>query len=232
MSSIAAMWRARPGRTSQAQAPARPGTPHHRFSSTSGSGRAASHAHAGRARARPASAFRCSSVSSPRAAPARECVGQGRAAQHSGTAQSTPFRRLHGVARSAPPSRYVVHNLRSSRFTRRLGAPVTASPGLSNARLFVCSGWPAVLRKSALRVHQSERWSAVTKNTPRFASCWRPRLRAVVPALSSTAPMCRVALTRRQLAKVPGCAPRHIGACWFTTPHSRIDRRLRRAMLR
>jgi hypothetical protein len=29
--------------------------------------------------------------------------------------------------------------------------------------------------------------------------------------------MCRAALDRRQLAKVPGCAPRHIGAHWTTT---------------
>jgi hypothetical protein len=69
-------------------------------------------------------------------------------------------------------------------------------------------------------------------NTPRFASCWRPRLRAAVPALSRTAPMCRAAPHRRQLAKVPACAPRHIGACWSTTRHSRHDRHLRRALPR
>ena len=45
-----------------------------------------------------------------RAAPARESVGQDRTTRHSGTAQSTPLRRLHGVARSAPQSRFVVHN--------------------------------------------------------------------------------------------------------------------------
>jgi hypothetical protein len=31
--------------------------------------------------------------------------------------------------------------------------------------------------------------------------------------------MCRAALNRRQLAKVPACAPRHIGAHWSTTLH-------------
>jgi hypothetical protein len=147
-----------------------------------------------------------------------------RAARHSGRA----FRKLQ----AQPLSRFVVHNRRNSRSTGRTGTPGTASPRLSNARLFACSGRPMFLRKSALRVHQSERWSAVTEDTPRFASCWRPRLPAGVAALSSTAPMCRAAPHRRQLAKVPACAPRHIGACWTTTRHSRIDRHLRRALLR
>ncbi|KAI9549173.1 hypothetical protein GHT06_006804 [Daphnia sinensis] len=44
--------------------------------------------------------------------------------------------------------------------------------------------------------------------------------------------MCRVALNRCQLAKVPACAPRHIGASWSTTRHSRHDRHLRRALPR
>jgi hypothetical protein len=161
---------------------------------------------------------RCTTLPRPRA-PAPK-----RATRHSGHA----FRKLQ----AQPQSRFVVHHRRNSRSTSRTGAPGTASPGLSNARLFACSGWPAVLRKSALRVHQSERWSAVTEDTPRFASCWRPRLRAGVPALSSTAPMCRAAPHRRQLAKVPACAPRHIGACWSTTRHSRHDRHLRRALPR
>jgi hypothetical protein len=68
-----------------------------------------------------------------------------RATRHSGTAQPTPLRRLHGVARSAPQRRLVVHHLRNSRSTGRTGAPGTASPGLSNARLFAWSGRPAVL---------------------------------------------------------------------------------------
>jgi hypothetical protein len=156
--------------------------------------------------------------------PARECVGQDRATRHSGHA----FRKLQ----AQPQRRFVVHHRRNSRSTCRTGAPGTASPGLSNARLFAWSGRPMFLRKSALRVHQSERWSAVTEDTARFASCWRPRLRAGVAALSSTAPMCRAAPHLRQLAKVPACAPRHIGACWSTTRHSRIDRHLRRALLR
>jgi hypothetical protein len=141
-----------------------------------------------------------------------------RATRHSGHA----FRKLQ----AQPQSRFVVHHRRNSRSTSRTGAPGTASPGLSNARLFAWSGRPAVLEKSALRVHQSERWCAVTEETPRFASCWQPRLRAVVATLSSTAPMCRAAPHRRQLAKVPACAPRHIGACWSTTRHSRHDRHL------
>ena len=156
--------------------------------------------------------------------PARKCVGQDRATRHSGHA----FRKLQ----AQPQRRFVVHNRRNSRSTCRTATPGTASPGLSNARLFACSGRPMFLRKSALRVHQSERWSAVTEDTARFASCWRPRLRALVPALSSTAPMCRATPHRRQLAKVPACAPRHIGACWSTTRHSRHDRHLRRALLR
>jgi hypothetical protein len=53
--------------------------------------------------------------------------------------------------------------------------------------------------------------------TPRFASCWRPRLRTGVATLSCTAPMCRAAPKRHPLAKVPACAPRHIGAHWTAT---------------
>ncbi len=127
--------------------------------------------------------------------PARECVGQCRATRHSGTAQPTPFRRLHGVARSAPQSRLVVHNRLNSRSTSRTGAPGTASPGLSNARLFAWSGRPAVLRKSALRVHQSERWSAVTNE--------HASLRIVLAA--SPARWRRRPLEHR--AHVPGRAP-------------------------
>jgi hypothetical protein len=166
----------------------------------------------------PKDAPRCTTLPRPRA-PAPK-----RATRHSGHA----FRKLQ----AQPQRRFVVHNRRNSRSTSRTGAPGTASPGLSNARLFACSGRPMFLRKSALRVHQSERWSAVTEDTARFASCWRPRLHAFVPALSSTAPMCRATPHRRQLAKVPACAPRHIGACWSTTRHSRLDRHLRRALLR
>jgi hypothetical protein len=54
------------------------------------------------------------------------------ATRHSGHA----FRKLQ----AQPQSRFVVHNRLNSRSTRRTGAPGTASPGLSNARLFACSG--------------------------------------------------------------------------------------------
>ena len=55
--SVAAMQRARPARSSQAQSPARAGTPHRRLWSTSGTGRSTSRAHADSARALSASAF-------------------------------------------------------------------------------------------------------------------------------------------------------------------------------
>ncbi len=55
--SVAAMQRARPARPSQAQSPARPGTPHRRLWSTTGTGRSTSRAHADSARALSASAF-------------------------------------------------------------------------------------------------------------------------------------------------------------------------------
>jgi hypothetical protein len=51
------MQRARPARPSQAQSPARAGTPHRRLWSTSGTGRSTSRAHADSARALLASAF-------------------------------------------------------------------------------------------------------------------------------------------------------------------------------
>jgi hypothetical protein len=54
---VAAMQRARPARPSQAQSPARAGTPHRRLWSTSGTGRSTSRAHADSARALSASAF-------------------------------------------------------------------------------------------------------------------------------------------------------------------------------
>jgi len=63
--------------------------------------------------------------------------------------------------RATSQSRYLVNN--RAQTARPALAPGTASPGLSNARLTRLFWLASVQEKSALRVCQSERWSAVTE---------------------------------------------------------------------
>ncbi len=82
-----------------------------------------------------------------RASPARECVGQARAARHCAAA----LRKLRATAQS----RYLVNHRPQT--ARPALAPGTASPRLSNARLTRLFWFASVHEKSALRVCQSER---------------------------------------------------------------------------
>ena len=99
-----------------------------------------------------------------RASPARECVGQDRAARHCAAA----LRRLRATAQS----RYLVNHRPQT--ARPALAPGTASPGLSNARLTQPLADPpaATDRECA---HPSEQRGTVTPPRPRHSAGSAPR---------------------------------------------------------
>jgi len=99
-----------------------------------------------------------------RASPARECVGQARAARHCAAA----LRRLRATAQS----RYLVNHRPQT--ARPALAPGTASPGLSNARLTqTLAGAPAAPARECAQ--PSEQRGTVTPPRPRHSAGSAPR---------------------------------------------------------